>query len=134
MMQKKAFSELLESLDRVGASPEFTRRVLERVDDDPHNPVFPSGSRRGWLAAALLFAVAGLASNLEIDRKTELERRANLKAEQMEIEADLQRLREATSGFDRVIDLGSGENGVRYVLELDPQSDAPQFASMDMTY
>lgn len=112
----------LGSLPRVGASSDFTARVLSRLDAR-------RARRRRELrraAAALLAALAGAGLLRELGERRDQQRRQRLEAlrvESRELEAELEALRSLTVGVEPSILLAGGD-GYEVVMGLSPWLDA----------
>jgi hypothetical protein len=105
-------TDILQDLPRVEAGPGFTAEVMSRI----------SGRRRhvrqGWTAAA---AAALLAVSLLAHREVrEHQRMKEMRQEQRALAAEIQELKQMSSGSDRVY-LG-GTDHVDYVLDLRPDA------------
>ena len=108
---------LLQKLPRHEASPEFTDRVLERLDEPA--PV----NRRAWVIAAAAAAVlvsavvAALAVREANERRETAERLEMMRNEYRALELELEELRALTSDVQPVIELGGTEQ-VDFVFDL----------------
>ena len=106
---------LLKKLPRHEVSPEFTERVMERLDE-------PALVRRGWVfagACALLIGVWLGAVVLEErnERRETAERLEMMRDEYRALEVELKELRSLASEAQPVLDLGGTER-VDFVFDL----------------
>lgn len=114
-------SRLLNAVDRVEASPEFTDRVMERLERSSRK----RSRHAPWvLVPAAAALVLGLALARQTAREREAERRAAARVERMRneyraLELELERLRALAREAEPVMDLGGTED-VGFVLDLQP--------------
>ena len=106
---------LLKKLPRHEVSPEFTERVMERLDE-------PALVRRGGVfvgACALLLAVwlGAVVFEERNERRETAERLEMMRDEYRALEVELEELRSLASEAQRVLDLGGTEQ-VDFVFDL----------------
>lgn len=117
-MNDDDLGRLLKKLPRHEASPEFTERLLERLDEPAPRIVPP----RWWLAPALGVVVLGswLAWTVVYERHERRESAARVEAlrtEYQELERELEALRDLATDAEPVLELGGTEE-VEFVLDL----------------
>jgi hypothetical protein len=118
-MNDDDLSNLLKKLPQHQASPEFTDRVIARLDA----PARTAGSvNRRWVFAAAVAAIVGLwlgASALDqrAERREAAERLEAMRAEYRALELELEELRALATDAQPVLELGSTEQ-VDFVFDL----------------
>jgi hypothetical protein len=118
-MNDQELSDLLASLPREKASPEFTDGVLRRLEVDSRRTPW-SGAGPRWLLAALVLLVVGLGGPelwQRHQRQQALERVAALEAEYSALESELSQLRRQAEDARPLVYLG-GDDEVELVVDL----------------
>lgn len=117
-MDERKLSSLLREIPPVRASESFTRRTMDRLDDDVARPV----RFRLAIAGVLLLVVTG--SAILVERTREHRRINAFRSERQAIEAELREIRRLVPEPPPVIYLGS-ESDIDIVLDLrSPQESA----------
>ena len=111
-MNDDRIRELLRELPGAHASPDFTARVMERLDQPARRPT-SVGRRLAWAAAAVAVIAAVSVGAWRIEQiRAEAEARAELTAlrtETNELADELRRLREQTAAASPVVYLGGDD-------------------------
>jgi hypothetical protein len=112
-VDKEPIENALALLPQQSAPPDFTRRVLERLERSESRRRL---RRRVAAAGLALTLLAGASLRL---RQEEIERArlAAMRSEQKQIAVELEKLKRATRAPDPVVYLG-GDDRVDYVLDL----------------
>ncbi len=106
---------LLKKLPRHEVSPEFTERVMERLDE-------PALVRRGWVFAGACAQLIGVWLGAVVleernERRETAERLEMMRDEYRALEVELKELRSLASEAQPVLDLGGTEQ-VDFVFDL----------------
>jgi len=116
-MHDDELRRLLKKLPRREASPEFTHRLMERLDK-PRAPRLP----QAWVlagACAVIFLAWFVGATLEqrLERRETAKRLKTMRNEYQALEVELQELRSLASAARPVLDLGGTEQ-VDFVFDL----------------
>lgn len=113
-MNETRAGESLRELPRVSASPAFTREVMRRVRaDEREQPLF-------WRIAAAFAMAACLIAVLQlaIIQQRQQARTTALRAEQQQLEADLEAVKKIARDAEPVVVL-ENDQGTRVIMDID---------------
>ncbi|MGH9461679.1 MAG: hypothetical protein ACRD1X_10715 [Vicinamibacteria bacterium] len=122
-MKDEDIEKLLRELPRQTASPEFTPRLMGKLEKPPSSPTTAWRGSRSFIAAAVsLMLLGALVSGLrhwsELRERSEAGQRIEaLRNEYEALERELEELRSLAAASQPIVDLGGTEN-VDVLLDL----------------